>query len=117
MVVEDLEGQRFESGIHRSALGEDLYAVALVLDHALDPPDQALDAMQELDQRRLVGDMALGLLFHLAHAVTAVSSVAKLTAAFNALELVQLAFDVRSAGGASHALQLESDTLARLRDP
>src|SRR5436190_7325211 len=54
MIVEHLEGQALEGGVHRRDLREDVDAVAVVLDHPLDPTDLAFDAVQALRQRSLV---------------------------------------------------------------
>src|SRR6185503_18596286 len=49
-------------------LGQDVDAVAVVLDHALDAADLALDAVQPLDERLLVLRVAVLVLLALAHA-------------------------------------------------
>src|SRR5207244_5755368 len=54
VAVEDLERERFERGVGRRDLREDVDAVAVVVDHPLDAADLALDAVQALDERLLV---------------------------------------------------------------
>ena len=46
VVVEDPEGEALERGVHGGDLREDVDAVAVVLDHPLDPAHLALDAVQ-----------------------------------------------------------------------
>src|SRR5687768_10676208 len=60
VVVEDLEGETLERRRDRPDLGEDVDAVPLVLDHALDAPHLPFDPVQALDERILVLDVAVG---------------------------------------------------------
>src|SRR5579884_1829864 len=53
--VEDAEREALERGRHGSDLREHVDAVAVVLDHLLDPTHLALDPVQALDERALVG--------------------------------------------------------------
>jgi len=50
MPVEEAEGDLVERGLSSGDLGEYVYAVAIVLDHPLDPADLALDAPQARQQ-------------------------------------------------------------------
>src|SRR6266536_756289 len=50
VVVEHLEGEIFESRVDGGNLGEDVDAVAIVLDHPLDPAHLPLDPVEPLDQ-------------------------------------------------------------------
>ena len=59
VLVEQLERDALERVRHGGDLREDVDAVALVLDHPLDPADLALDAVQPLDERVLVRDVAV----------------------------------------------------------
>src|SRR5262245_3428239 len=59
VVVEDRERERLERGVHRRDRREDVDAVALVLAHPLDPAHLPLDAVQALDQTRLVLGVAV----------------------------------------------------------
>src|SRR5262245_8823544 len=59
MVVEDLQGEALERRADGADLRQHVDAVALLLDHALDPAHLALDAMQPVDERLLVGDVAV----------------------------------------------------------
>src|SRR5512133_4165172 len=51
VVVEQAERDLVERGAHGADLGEDVDAVAIVLDHALDAADLAFDAAQALEER------------------------------------------------------------------
>ena len=62
VAVEDLEGERVERGRDGADLREDVDAVAVFVDHPLDAAHLALDPVQALDQRLLVGVVAVGLL-------------------------------------------------------
>ena len=64
VVVEDPEREALERRVHRRDLREDVDAVAVVLDHALDPAHLALDAVQPADERLLVGRVAVLVLAH-----------------------------------------------------
>src|SRR2546425_1180291 len=68
VVAENLQPKRLERCRHRADLGEDVDAVALVLDHPLDPAHLPLDPVQALDQGVLVGDIAVARALGLAHA-------------------------------------------------
>src|SRR5207244_7897314 len=46
VLVEDPEGERFEGGVDGGDLGEDVDAVAVLLDHPLDAADLAFDAVE-----------------------------------------------------------------------
>ena len=46
VIVEQAQGDLVERGLDRGDLGQDVDAVALVLDHALDPADLSLDALE-----------------------------------------------------------------------
>ena len=48
VAVKEPEGHLVERGLHGTDLGEDVDAVAVVIDHLLYAPDLALDAMQAL---------------------------------------------------------------------
>ena len=63
VVVEDLEREALERRLDGRDLREDVDAVAVVLDHPLDPAHLALDAVEPLDERLLVRGVAV-----LAHA-------------------------------------------------
>ena len=67
MVAEDLQSKRVERRRDRAHLGEDVDAVALLLDHALDPPDLPLDPVQAIDERLLLADVAVGGVLDLTH--------------------------------------------------
>src|SRR6266511_133257 len=54
VLVEDLEGERLECGVDGRDLGEDVDAVAVLLDHPFDPADLSLDAVEALDECVLV---------------------------------------------------------------
>src|SRR5919106_426113 len=54
VVVEDDEGEAVERGRDRRDLGEDVDAVAILLDHPLDPAYLSLDAVETPDERVLV---------------------------------------------------------------
>ena len=54
VLVEDAEGEALERRVHGGDLREDVDAVAVVLDHPLDPAHLALDPVQALDQLFLV---------------------------------------------------------------
>ena len=54
VVVEDPEGEALERRVHRGDLREDVDAVAILLDHPLDPAHLALDAVEPADERVLV---------------------------------------------------------------
>src|SRR6266576_5056072 len=54
VVVEHLEREALEGGVHRPDLREDVDAVAVVLDHPLDTAYLPFDSVQALRQRRLV---------------------------------------------------------------
>ena len=54
VVVEELERDALERGLHGGDLREDVDAVAILLDHPLDPAHLALDPVQPLDERLLV---------------------------------------------------------------
>src|SRR2546425_4157638 len=54
VLVEDLEAEALQCSVDGRDLGEDVDAVAVVGDHALDPAHLALDPVQALDQRLLV---------------------------------------------------------------
>src|SRR5262245_42714960 len=70
VLVEDLERERLERGVHGRDLGEDVDAVAVVLDHPLDPPHLALDPVQALDEGILVLAVPVLMLGDLAHVAT-----------------------------------------------
>ena len=65
VLVEDLERERLERRVDGGDLGEDVDAVAVVLDHPLDAAHLAFDAVQALDERvlvlRVAVDVGLGL--------------------------------------------------------
>lgn len=50
MAVQEAEGHLVESRLGGADLGQDVDAVAIVLDHALDPADLAFDATQPGEQ-------------------------------------------------------------------
>src|SRR5207249_8290280 len=54
VVVEDLERKALQCGRHGADLSEDVDAVPILLEHALDPAHLALDPVQSLDQRVLI---------------------------------------------------------------
>src|SRR5262249_46627384 len=60
VVVEDGERERLERGVDRGDLREDVDAVAVVLDHSLDPPHLSFDPMQALDEVGLSFGVAVG---------------------------------------------------------
>src|SRR5215212_2376795 len=66
VVLEQLERHLVQRGLDRGDLREDVDAVALVRDHALDPADLAPDSPQALLQLLLVLDVA-GLLHVFGH--------------------------------------------------
>src|SRR5512134_3301516 len=70
VVVEDLEGQALERRVHRGDLREHVDAVAVLLDHPLDPAHLTLDAMQSTDERVLVRGVAVHVLLGLTHVAT-----------------------------------------------
>ena len=53
VVVEDLERQALERGVHRGDLRQDVDAVAILLDHPLDAAHLSLDPVQSADERVL----------------------------------------------------------------
>src|SRR5687767_14975910 len=59
VLVEDLQRDALEGLGDRADLGEPVHAVAVVLDHLLDPADLALDAAQALAERFLVVAVAV----------------------------------------------------------
>src|SRR5687768_17404973 len=59
VLVEHLERDALERLGDRADLGEQVHAIAIVLDHLLDPADLALDAAQPLAERFLVVAVAL----------------------------------------------------------
>src|SRR5438552_2799131 len=59
MLVEDLECERLERRVDGRDLGEDVDAVAVLLDHPLDAADLALDSVQAFDQSVLVFAVAV----------------------------------------------------------
>ena len=63
VVVEQAERDLVERGLDRADLGEHVDAVAVVLDHALDAADLALDAPQALEELVLGGGVAVGLVW------------------------------------------------------
>src|SRR5439155_6335592 len=60
VVVEDRQREALEGGRDRTELGKDVDAVAVVLDHALDPPHLPFDAVQALDECGFVLGVAVG---------------------------------------------------------
>src|SRR5215212_11415539 len=54
VVVEELEREALERRVHGGDLREDVDAVPVVVDHALDSADLAFDAVEALRQRRFV---------------------------------------------------------------
>ena len=60
VILEELHRDALQRGRHGGDLREDVDAVALVLDHPLDAPHLTLDAVQALDQRVLLRDVAVG---------------------------------------------------------
>jgi REP element-mobilizing transposase RayT len=54
VLVEDLEGERLEGGVDGADLRQDVDAVAVVLQHLLDPAHLPLDPVEPLDERLLV---------------------------------------------------------------
>src|SRR2546423_1816608 len=60
MLLEQLLRDGLERGRDGADLRQDVDAVALVLDHLLDPAHLALDPVQAGDQRVLVVDVAVG---------------------------------------------------------
>ena len=68
MVVEDAEGDALERCRHRRDLRQDVDAVAVVVDHALDAAHLSFDPVQPADERVLVGDVAVR--FRIAHVAT-----------------------------------------------
>src|SRR3954453_23022793 len=54
VLVQDLEGERLERGVDRRDLRQHVDAVAVLVDHPLDAPHLALDAVEALLQRVLV---------------------------------------------------------------
>ena len=65
VAVEDPEREALERGVDRGDLRQDVDAVAVVLQHPLDPAYLALDPMEPADERVLVGGVAV-----LGHAVS-----------------------------------------------
>ena len=61
VLFEHLQRHRLESGVDGAELGEDVDAVAVVLDHLGDAPHLALDARQALEELVLVRRVAIGL--------------------------------------------------------
>jgi hypothetical protein len=59
VVVEQAEGDLVERGLHGVDLREDVDAVAVVLDHALDPAHLPLDAAQALEKLVLAGGVSV----------------------------------------------------------
>src|SRR3954452_18282916 len=59
VLVEDLEAEALERGGDGADLGEDVDAVAVVGDHALDSAHLPLDPVQALDQRVLLAVVAV----------------------------------------------------------
>ncbi len=55
VVVDQAEGDPVESGLDRADLGQDVDAVALLVDHPAYPPDLAFDPREALEQGVLVG--------------------------------------------------------------
>src|SRR4029077_13364660 len=53
-ILEQLQSDGLECGRHRGDLGEDVDAVAIVLDHPLDPAHLPFDPVQALHDRGLV---------------------------------------------------------------
>jgi hypothetical protein len=53
VVVEDPEREALERGRDRGDLRQHVHAIAVFLDHALDPAHLALDAVEALDERLL----------------------------------------------------------------
>src|ERR1700709_1165788 len=66
MLREQLQAHLVEPGLDGADLGQDVDAVALVLDHALDAPHLALDALEARREGILVGDVAGLDLLHVA---------------------------------------------------
>ncbi len=64
VVVEDLEREALERGVHRGDLREHVDAVAIVLEHPLDAAHLALDAVQPADERLLGGRVPVLVLAH-----------------------------------------------------
>jgi len=60
VVIEDLQRETLERGGHCAELRQDVDAVAVVLDHALDPAHLSFDAVQALDQCFLVLGVPVG---------------------------------------------------------
>ena len=60
VLVEEPERDLVQRGVDRRDLGEDVDAVAIVLDHALDAADLALDPAQALEQLVLGGGVSAG---------------------------------------------------------
>jgi hypothetical protein len=59
MVLEQLDRDALEGGGDGGDLGEDVDAVALLLDHPLNATHLSLDPVQALDQRVLVGNVSV----------------------------------------------------------
>jgi hypothetical protein len=68
MVLEQAQGDLVEGGLDRRDLGDDVDAVALILDHPLDPADLALDPSQPLEQGLLVAGVGGRLLLSVSEA-------------------------------------------------
>ena len=60
VIVEQPEGDLVEGGLHGGDLGEHVDAVAVVLDHALDAADLALDPGEAVEELRLGRRVAAG---------------------------------------------------------
>src|SRR5207237_10767863 len=60
VVVEDRDGEALERGRDGAELGQDVDAVPVVVDHALDPPHLALDPVQAGDDGLLVLGVPVG---------------------------------------------------------
>src|SRR4051794_17009569 len=60
VILENLQRDRLERRRRRADLREDVDAVALVLDHPLDPAHLSLDPVQPLDERVLLFHVSVG---------------------------------------------------------
>lgn len=60
VVFKKAEGNLVEGGLDRGDLGDDVDAIAVVVDHPLDPPDLSLDPSEALLESFLVGCVAVG---------------------------------------------------------
>src|SRR5262245_26857566 len=67
VLVEDLKREALECRRDCGDLRDDVDAVAVILDHPLDPAHLALDAVEPLDVSLLISDVAVGRGFRLAH--------------------------------------------------